>query len=123
MSDDLARLKQAAFVLARVTELTVTLGAADGEPDDAHLRIEVLESQAAPRHYRARIYRLSFFRQRPSFPQHEGEPQDQSDERLWAAFDSFNCPLEAPQPFPDAQAATDHVLAALAAWLNPTRVS
>lgn len=122
MADDpVTRLKQEAFVLARVTELSITLGVdADGTPDDAHLRIEVLESQAQPGHYRARIYRLGFFRVRPSFPQHEGEPRDQSDERVWTEFDGFNCPLVSARPFTDASAATDYVLSALGRWMDPS---
>lgn len=119
--DRLTRLKQDSFVLVRTTELTVTLGVgSDGDTDEAHLRIEVLESQAQPRHYLARIYRLTFFRMRPSFPQHEGQPREQSDERVWTAFDGFNCPLVSPAPFPDAEAATDEVLAALARWMEPS---
>jgi hypothetical protein len=114
-------LKQQAFVLARATELSVTLGVdADGTHDEAHLRIEVLESQAQPGHFRARIYRLGFFRLRPSFPQHEGEPRDQSDERIWTAFDGFNCPLTSARPFIDANAATDYVLGALGRWMDPS---
>jgi hypothetical protein len=120
MADDPAtRLQQQAFTLARVTELSVMLGVdADGTPDEAHLRIEVLESQAEPGHFRARIYRLGFFRVRPSFPQHEGEPRDQSDERVWTEFDGFNCPLVSARAFADASAATDYVLRALARWMD-----
>lgn len=121
MADDpVTRLTSHAFVLARVTELSVTLGVdVDGTPDEADLRIEVLESQSQPGHFRARIYRLSFYRVHPSFPQHEGEPRDQSDERIWTEFDGFNCPLASVRPFPDANAATDYVLQALAQWMDP----
>ena len=126
MSDHLStRLKQDAFVLVSVTELTVTLSApndgssAESAADEAQLRIELFESRARPRQYRARLYRLSYFRMRPSFPQHEGTPLHESDERIWTEFDGCNCPLATAQSFTDAEAATDYVIAGLARWMNP----
>ena len=104
---------QGGFVLVRVVEVNIKLGA-----EECAVRLEILAGRTERTRFRLRFWRLESYRLQSTFPQDaDGRPaHGLSDELILKEWESLPAPvieLEAP----DVDAAEAHGLQTLESWL------
>jgi len=108
------QLRDRSFRVVTAIELMLPL-----PEDEIELRIELLESFSQPGQFRARLWRLEFYRLQSTFPQNQGQPSHEpSDEVILKEFESYENPLRTPMTFSSVDDALSYLLAHLANWLR-----